>query len=67
MMEKYIISKLKNDFIFWKKKLFISSVWKLTLVPYFSYTSAMGFEIFNFEDHVSMLTYFCIANIHAST
>jgi hypothetical protein len=31
MMEKYVISKLKNEFIFENKELFILSMWKLTL------------------------------------
>jgi hypothetical protein len=30
-MEKYIISKFRNEFIFWKKKKINLSMWKLTL------------------------------------
>jgi hypothetical protein len=30
-MEKYIISNFKNEFIFFKKKLFVLSMWKLTI------------------------------------
>jgi hypothetical protein len=31
MMGEKIIAKLEKEFIFWKKKLFVLSMWKLTL------------------------------------
>jgi hypothetical protein len=44
MMEKYLSSKFKNAFIFWKKNLFVLLVWKLTL----------GYNIHNRHWFVSM-------------
>jgi hypothetical protein len=37
MIEKYIISTLKDEFIFWQKELFILSMWKLTLSDILKY------------------------------